>query len=252
MVLKTECRCIDSSLKSILDAAIHNLEKESIGTRTDDYERVKLDLEKHLEALKNMGIPDSQIETMRQSIPRDPIFKQFDDLKTWLNECECSETDVIDWTQFPYHEIGYRAPEGTPGSRATAFKSIVNQIESGLCDVSGVSTQEALGNAYKIEALSEKSIKALEQDTKVREHMNKKYPGGWAQASYKLELVKLGILTPHEYDNWNNMITEVKSSCGGKDFYNKWENDIYNIRKELKKKGIDIKIYPKPEQLKRK
>ena len=246
MPIYESCKCLPSSLKNVLDKAIANLEKESVGTRTEEYERSLKKLNEGLKALKELGVSEAVLETARRDMKKDPILKQFDDLKQWVSTCECDPSIEFDWTQFPYHEVEYRAPEGTPGSRATAFKSIVSQIGSGLCGVSGVSTQEALGNAYKIEALSEKSIRALEQDPKVREHMNKKYPGGWAQASYKLELVKLGIFTPHEYDNWNNMIKEVKSSCGGKDLYNKWENDIYSMRKKL-----GLKIHPKPEQLKR-
>ena len=199
MVLKTECRCIDSSLKSILDAAIHNLEKESVGTRTDDYERVKLDLEKHLEALKNMGIPDSQIETMRQSIPRDPIFKQFDDLKTWLNECECSETDVIDWTQFPYHEIGYKAPIVRTGKTGEA------------CTISPSEKQEL---DIKLTQLANKYVYSLRDPVFLTDMKNKYGDKKITASNVRYEVVKRGIMSEQEMTEFNEIANELDTSCG--------------------------------------
>lgn len=199
MVLKTECRCIDSSLKSILDAAIHNLEKESVGTRTDDYERVKLDLEKHLEALKNMGIPDSQIETMRQSIPRDPIFKQFDDLKTWLNECECSETDVIDWTQFPYHEIGYKAPIVRTGKTGEAC--IISPSEKQELDI-------------KLTQLANKYVYSLRDPVFLTDMKNKYGDKKITASNVRYEVVKRGIMSEQEMTEFNEIANELDTSCG--------------------------------------
>lgn len=243
--MKTQCQCLPSQLKSILDKAIASLESESIGTRTEDYERIRKDLEVHIDALKGMGIPETQLEQMRKSIPVDPMLKQFEDLKRWTDSCECPEGTEFNWTQFPYQEVGYKEVGVGKEGRVAAFKSVENQIKAGLCAVSGISVDEALADVYRIKALSEKSIEALSKP-EVVEYMNKKYPGGWAQSSYKLELVKLGIMTPTDYDEWNRLITNVKQSCAGKDLYNKWENDIYAIRKQLK-----LKIQPKPEQLKR-
>ena len=199
MVLKTECRCIDSSLKSILDKAIDSLEKESVGTRTDDYERVKHDLEKHLEALKNMGIPDSQIETMRQSIPRDPIIKQFDDLKTWLNECECSETDVIDWTQFPYHEVGYRAPVIRTGRTGEA------------CTISPSEKQEL---DIKLTQLANKYVYSLRDPVFLADMKNKYGEQQITASNVRNEVVRRGIMSEKEMTEFNEIASKLDTACG--------------------------------------
>jgi len=226
MVLKTECRCIDSSLKSILDAAIHNLEKESIGTRTDDYERVKLDLEKHLEALKNMGIPDSQIETMRQSIPRDPIFKQFDDLKTWLNECECSETDVIDWTQFPYHEVGYKKIRtAVPG--IGRISSMEKQLEQ--CGVTSGRTKELLD---KISEYETKIIDEVTNNVLVETNIKNMYPKEEDRTGANIAhyMDKLGILSKEAKEDYFNIGHEIQNVCPDRKVFTDLHKKIYGIR----------------------
>lgn len=247
MASKIECKCIHPELRKVLEEAITNLEKDKVGSRHADYEKTMAEIDSHLESLRAMGIPEIQLDSMRRAIPKDSIIKQFDDLRQWLDECECKDDYGFDWQKFPYHDVGYKGEVAGTGkaSRAYAFRSIEDQIKSGLCEMTGTSTDEALSDVYRIKALSEKSIEALEKNPDVREYMNKKYPSGWAQSNYKLELVKLGILSANEYDEWNRKITDVKKGCA-KDLYNMWENQIYQLRKQL-----NLRINPKPEQLKK-
>ena len=207
MVLKTECRCIDSSLKSILDAAIHNLEKESIGTRTDDYEKLKIDLERHAEEtrdkLTKAGFGHEKIEEVvsliEKNIPRDPIFKQFDDLKTWLNECECSETDVIDWTQFPYHDVGYKEPVVRTGKAGEAC--IISPSEKQELDI-------------KLTQLANKYVYSLRDPVFLTDMKNKYGDKKITASNVRYEVVKRGIMSEQEMTEFNEIANELDTSCG--------------------------------------
>ncbi len=199
MVLKTECRCIDTSLKSILDTAINNLERDSVGTRSDDYEKIRGDLERHLDALKNMGVPETQLDTMRKSVPRDPILKQFEDLKEWLNECECGTSDTINWTQFPYHEVGYRPPTirtGTSGEACTLDSNEKQTLDARLTELANkyvFSLRDPVFLVFMKDKYGEKAITA---------------------ANVRQEAVRKGFISQTEMDEFNRIATELDKGCG--------------------------------------
>lgn len=199
MANKIECSCLPSQLKTILDIAISNLEKESVGTRSDDYEKIRGDLERHLDALKNMGIPDSQIEVMRKSVPRDPLLKQFEDLKEWSNQCECPPDTAFDWTQFPYHEVGYRVPVVRTGPSGEACTLESNE-------------KQALD--MRLTELANKYVFSL-RDPVFMVFMKDKYGEKEITASnVRKEAVRQGKMSESEMNEFNKIATELDKGCG--------------------------------------
>lgn len=199
MANKIECSCLPHNLKEILTKAISNLESESVGTRSDDYEKIRGDLERHLDALKNMGIPDSQLELMRKSVPRDPILKQFEDLKEWTSQCECPEGTEFDWTQFPYHEVGYRPPvvrTGTSGEACTLDSAEKQALDTRLTELANkyvFSLRDTLFLVFMKDKYGEKNITA---------------------SNVRQEAVKKGFITESEMNEFNRIATELDKGCG--------------------------------------
>ncbi len=199
MPIYESCKCLPSSLKQILDNAISNLESESVGTRSDDYEKIRGDLERHLDALKNMGIPDSQLEVMRKSVPRDPLLKQFEDLKTWADSCECDPKNEFDWTQFPYHEVGYRPPTirtGTSGEACTLDSTEKQALDMRLTELANkyvFSIRDPVFLVFMKDKYGEKAITA---------------------ANVRQEAVRKGFISQTEMDEFNRIATELDKGCG--------------------------------------
>ena len=199
MPIYESCKCLPSSLKKILDNAISNLESISVGTRTDDYEKIKHDLEKHLEALKDMGIPSTQIEIIRQSIPRDPIVKQFSDLKAWSSQCECPPGIEFDWTQFPYHEIGYKEPvvrTGVAGEACTISKTEKQELDTKLTELANkyvYSVRDPVFLVFMKDKYGEKEITA---------------------SNVRKEAVKRGLMSESEMNEFNRIASELDKACG--------------------------------------
>ncbi len=187
------------NLSEILKKAISNLETESVGTRSDDYEKIRGDLERHLDALKNMGVPETQLETMRKSVPRDPILKQFEDLKTWADSCECEPGKEFDWTQFPYHEVGYRPPTVRTGPSGEACTLDSNE-------------KQALD--MRLTELANKYVFSL-RDPVFMVFMKDKYGEKEITASnVRKEVIRQGKMSETEMNEFNKIATELDKGCG--------------------------------------
>lgn len=222
--MKTECVCLPKSLKQKLDDAISIMEEKEAGGRSKEYERSLHELNEKIdkvrELMEQVGTPSSVIESsvdqMRKSHPKDPILKQFDDLRKWSEECLCDDDKEFDWTSFPYHEIGYRAPRtGTTGEDCTIDFDEKNKLD--------MRAQE-LANKY-VFSLRDPVFLVFMKD----KYGEQQITGG----NVRKEITKYGKMTHEEMNEFNEIVHTLDKSCGrkGGDSVRKYDTQFLRERK---------------------